>query len=122
SVPVGCCILSDAFAATFANRPYPGGLTYSGHPLACAAAIASIEAFEDEGLLERARHLGSDVIGPELRALADRHPSIGEVRGIGCFWALDLVRDRATREMYVPFNAAGPDAAPMAELMGACRE
>ena len=51
--------------------------------------------------------LGTDVIGPGLRDLAERHPSIGEVRGLGVFWALELVKDRATREPLVPFNAAG---------------
>jgi taurine--2-oxoglutarate transaminase len=65
--------------------------------------------------------LGDEVLGPGLRALQDRHPAVGEVRGLGCFWALDLVRDRATREPLVPFNASGEAAAPMVELMAACK-
>jgi taurine--2-oxoglutarate transaminase len=97
-------------------------LTYSGHPLACAAAVASIETFDHEKLLERSRHLGEDVLGPGLRALAERHPSVGEVRGLGCFWALELVRSRDTHEPLVPFNAAGPDNAPMAEVIAACHD
>ena len=120
-VPLGGVIISRTIADVFAERPYPGGLTYSGHPLACAAAVASIEAFEDEGLLQRCRDLGDDVIGPGLRELAERHPSIGEVRGLGCFWAVELVRDRETREMLVPYNATGSDAAPMAEVAAACK-
>ena len=120
-VPLGGVVISDPIAATFADRPYPGGLTYSGHPLACASAVASINIFREEGIIEHARQLGTDVIEPGLRELAERHPSIGEVRGLGVFWALELVRDRATREPLVPFNAAGEAAAPMGELMAACK-
>jgi len=120
-VPLGGVIIADHIAETFAQRPYPGGLTYSGHPLACAAAVASIAIFKEEGIVEHARSLGADVIGPELAKLADRHPSVGEVRGVGVFWALELVRDRATREPLVPFNAAGADAQPMNELATACK-
>ncbi len=121
-VPLGGVIISDEIAQTFDQRPYPGGLTYSGHPLACASAVASINVMHDEKVVERARALGADVIGPGLRALAERHPSVGEVRGLGVFWALELVRDRATREPLVPFNAAGPGAAPMTEFAAACKQ
>lgn len=120
-VPLGGVLISDAVAATFDDRPYPGGLTYSGHPLACASAVASINVMRAEGIIDSARALGSDVIGPELRALAERHPSVGDVRGLGVFWALELVRNRSTREPLVPYNAAGPDAAPMTELVAACK-
>ena len=121
-VPLGGVIMSDRVAATFAERPYPGGLTYSGHPLACASAVASITIFREEGIVEHARALGEDVIGPELRRLAEKHPSVGEVRGLGVFWALELVRNRETREPLVPFNAAGADAAPMNEFAAACKQ
>ena len=121
-VPLGGVIIKDAIAATFAERVYPGGLTYSGHPLACASAVASINIFKDEGVIEHARRLGTDVIGPELAKLADRHPSVGEVRGLGVFWALELVRNRDTREPLVPYNAAGADAKPMAEFAAACKQ
>ena len=120
-VPLGGVIISPAIADEFSERSYPGGLTYSGHVLGCAAAVASITAMKEEGVIEHARSLGTDVIGPELRALRDRHPSIGEVRGLGVFWAIELVRDRATREMFVPYNAAGDAAAPMNELVAACK-
>ena len=93
-VPLGGVIISERIAQTFDQRPFPGGLTYSGHPLACASAVASIEIFKEEGIVEHARALGEDVIGPGLRELAERHPSVGEVRGLGAFWALELVRDR----------------------------
>jgi taurine--2-oxoglutarate transaminase len=121
-VPLGGVVISDAIAATFADRAFPGGLTYSGHPLGCAAAVASINIFREEGIIEHARWLGTDVIGPQLRALAERHPCVGEVRGLGVFWALELVRDRDTREPLVPFNASGAQTRPMAEFAAACKD
>ncbi|MFE7184341.1 aspartate aminotransferase family protein [Streptomyces erythrochromogenes] len=120
-VPLGGVAISAAIAETFATRPYPGGLTYSGHPLACAAAVATINAMEEEGVVEHAAHLGENVIGPALAEIAERHPSVGEVRGLGVFWALELVRDKETREPLVPYNAAGADNAPMAEFAAACK-
>ncbi|MCU1455054.1 MAG: aspartate aminotransferase family protein [Acidimicrobiales bacterium] len=120
-VPLGGVVLSDAIYETFRTRPFPGGLTYSGHPLACAAAVATIDAMRDEGIVDHARRLGDEVLGPGLRDLATRHPSVGEVRGLGTFWALELVRDPATREMLVPYNASGAANAPMAELVEACK-
>jgi taurine--2-oxoglutarate transaminase len=121
-VPLGGVIISPRVADTFRERVYPGGLTYSGHPLACASAVASIGIMKDEQVISRARRLGEEVLGPGLRELQERHPSVGEVRGLGCFWALDLVRDRDTREPLVPFNAVGDEAAPMAQLLTACKE
>jgi taurine---2-oxoglutarate transaminase len=120
-VPLGGVLISDPVAATFADRAYPGGLTYSGHPLACASAVASMTAMRDEGIIEHARSLGEDVIGPALTKLAENHPSVGEVRGLGVFWALELVRDRETREPLVPYNASGAAAAPMAEFAAECK-
>ena len=121
-MPLGGVIISDAIAATFADRAFPGGLTYSGHPLACAAAVAAINIFREEAIIEHARWLGTDVIGPELSKLAERHPCVGQVRGLGVFWALELVRDRDTREPLVPFNASGAQAKPMADFAAACKD
>jgi len=121
-VPLGGVVISEQIAATFEERVYPGGLTYSGHPLACASAVASINVFKEEGVLDAARSLGTDLIGPELAAMYERHPSIGEVRGLGAFWAVELVRNRETREMLVPYNASGADAKPMTDIVAACRE
>lgn len=115
-VPLGGVVLSAEVAEHFDRVPFPGGLTYSGHPLACAAGVATFEVFERDGILERVRDLGSRVIEPTLRAWAESHPSVGEVRGRGLFWAVELVRDRETREPLVPFNASGADAAPMTEF------
>jgi taurine--2-oxoglutarate transaminase len=121
-VPLGGVIISRRIADTFKERPFPGGLTYSGHPLACASAVASINIFKEEGIIEHARRLGTEVIGPALEKLKDKHPSVGDVRGLGVFWAIELVRDRATRQPYVPFNASGADAKPMVELAAACKQ
>jgi taurine--2-oxoglutarate transaminase len=121
-VPIGGVLINDAINETFQQRVYPGGLTYSGHPLACASAVASIEIFKEEGIVEHARDMGTEVIGPELARIAENHPSVGEIRGLGMFWAVELVRDRDTHEPLVPFNAAGAAAAPMGELAAACKE
>ncbi len=117
-VPVGGVIISDEIAATFDDRVFPGGLTYSGHPLACASVVATIDAMKDEGILENAAAIGADVLGPGLRELAERHPVIGEVRGLGVFWALDLVSDRQTRAMLAPY---GGSSEAMTALMAQCR-
>ena len=117
-VPLGGVAISDAIYETFAHRVYPGGLTYSGHPLACAAAVATIRTMEDEDLVNRAARLGSEVLGPELHALADKHEWIGEVRGTGCFWAVELGADRSTREPLAPYGGSSPQ---MAALLKACR-
>lgn len=100
-VPVGGVIISDAISATFDDRVFPGGLTYSGHPLAAASIIASIDAMEDEGIVENAHRIGVEAIGPALADLAEKHRLIGEVRGEGVFWAVELVTDRETREPVV---------------------
>jgi taurine--2-oxoglutarate transaminase len=118
-LPLGGVIISDTIAETYRERVFPGGLTYSGHPLACASAVASIQIFKEEGIVEHARAIGEDVIGPGLAELATRHPSVGEVRGLGVFWAVELVRDRATREPLVPYNGSG---GPMSEVVAACKQ
>lgn len=97
-VPVGGVIISDPIAATFDERVFPGGLTYSGHPLAMASIVASIDAMAAEGIVENAATIGRDVLGPALHDLASRHASVGEVRGVGVFWAIELVADAQTRE------------------------
>jgi taurine--2-oxoglutarate transaminase len=111
-VPLGGVAISDAVAASFARSAYPGGLTYSGHPLACAAAIATIEVLEEQKIVEHAAAIGEEVFGPGLRELAQRHEWIGEVRGTGAFWAIELVTDRGTREPLAPYGGTS-------EAMGA---
>jgi taurine--2-oxoglutarate transaminase len=117
-VPAGGVIICDPIAATFDQRVFPGGLTYSGHPLACASIVATIDAMKDEDIPGNARRIGSRVLGPGLRELAERHPVVGEVRGTAVFWALDLVSDRQTRAMLAPYGGSS-DA--MNTLMAECR-
>jgi taurine--2-oxoglutarate transaminase len=117
-VPAGGVIISDEIAATFDERVFPGGLTYSGHPLACASIVATIDAMAEEGIVENAAQVGKLCVGPGLAELADRHPVIGEVRGTGVFWALDLVSDRASRAMLAPYGGSSP---ALGELMAQCR-
>jgi taurine---2-oxoglutarate transaminase len=114
-VPLGAMIVSETISEWVRSRYFAGGLTYSGHPLACASAVASIEAFQEEGIVENAAAMG-DVFRVELARLAERHPSIGEVRGLGCFWGLELVKNRETREPLVPFNATGEAMKPIAAV------
>jgi taurine---2-oxoglutarate transaminase len=117
-VPLGGVVISGPIAATFDDRAYPGGLTYSGHPLACAAAVATIEVMREEGIVENAARLGEEVFGPTLAKLAEAHPSVGEVRGLGAFWALELVKDPATREPLAPY---GGTSAAMNETVAAAK-
>jgi taurine--2-oxoglutarate transaminase len=120
-VPLGGVVMTEPVAETFSERVYQGGLTYSGHPLACAAAVGAITAMEDDEVVEHAARIGTDVLGPGLRGLAARHASVGEVRGLGCLFAVELVKDPETREGLVPFNASGDAAKPMVEVMNACK-
>jgi taurine--2-oxoglutarate transaminase len=96
-VPTGGVIISESIANAFDDVVFPGGLTYSGHPLAMASIVASIDAMDDERIIDHARVIGSDHLEPGLAELARNHPMIGEVRGLGVFWALDLVDDPETR-------------------------
>ncbi|WP_017792326.1 aspartate aminotransferase family protein [Leucobacter salsicius] len=121
-VPLGGVVISEAIHNTFDQKAFPGGLTYSGHPLACAAGVATFDIFEEEQILERVRDLGERIVRPRLEAMAEKHPSIGEVRGKGLFWALELVVNRETREPLVPFNASGEAAAPFNAVVAACKK
>jgi taurine--2-oxoglutarate transaminase len=118
-VPLGGVIISDAIYETFAQRPYPGGLTYSGHPLACAAAVATIDTMRDEQVVEHAERIGRDVIGPALAGLQQRHPCVGDVRGTGVFWALELVADRDSKTPLAPY---GGSSVAMDEVVKACKQ
>jgi taurine--2-oxoglutarate transaminase len=97
-VPTGGVIISESIANAFEDQVFPGGLTYSGHPLAMASIVGALDAMEAEGIIDNAATIGRDHLGPGLAALAAKHPIVGEVRGRGVFWALDLVTDPGTRE------------------------
>ncbi|MEO7349359.1 MAG: aspartate aminotransferase family protein, partial [Terrimesophilobacter sp.] len=102
-VPVGGVLMSDAIARNFDDVVFPGGLTYSGHPLAMASIVAALDAMESEGIVANAARIGRDVIAPALEKLKANHPIVGDVRGTGVFWAVELVTDRETR---TPVSAA----------------
>ena len=97
-VPTGGVIISESIAQAFETQVFPGGLTYSGHPLAMASIVAALDAMESDGIVDNARTIGTDHLAPGLAQLAAKHPLIGEVRGLGVFWALDLVADPESRE------------------------
>jgi len=119
-VPLGGVLVGDPIYETFTKRPYPAGMTYSGHPLACAAAVGAISAMHDEGTIAAAARLGTDILGPGLAKLAENHPCVGDVRGIGALWTVELVRDRQTRQPLIPVGAAGDANAPMTALAKTC--
>ncbi|MBB2975393.1 taurine--2-oxoglutarate transaminase [Microbacterium endophyticum] len=97
-VPVGGVIISDAIAKQFDDQVFPGGLTYSGHPLAAASIVGALDAMAAEGVVDNAARIGRDLLAPALTELAEKHAVIGDVRGEGVFWALELVADAETRE------------------------
>ena len=97
-VPTGGVVISESIANEFESQVFPGGLTYSGHPLAMASIVGALDAMDADGIVENAKTIGADHLAPGLAELAAKHPMIGEVRGLGVFWALDLVTDPETRE------------------------
>ncbi len=118
-VPLGGVVISKKIAETFNDRVFPGGLTYSGHPLACATAVATIDVMKEEGMIENAAKIGAEVIGPGLAELAKKHQVIGDIRGMGVFWGIDMVVDRNTRE---PLAAYGGSSPKMNEIVASCRK
>ena len=118
-VPLGGVVISTPISESFNDRVFPGGLTYSGHPLACAAAVATIDVMKEEKIVEQAAQIGETVIGPGLRELQKKHKLIGEVRGQGVFWAMDLVTDRLSRAPLAPY---GGTSAAMTELVAECKK
>jgi taurine--2-oxoglutarate transaminase len=112
-IPLGAVSVSEAIAAHFDTHPLWAGLTYSAHALACAAASANIEVYQDNKLIERSRQMGK-VLRAGLIDLAERHPSIGDVRGVGLHQVIELVKNRETREPISGWNQ--PMSEPMQRL------
>jgi taurine--2-oxoglutarate transaminase len=96
-VPLGLCATTGKIAKHFDDHYFAHGHTYEAHPMTLAPAVATIREMQRLNLIERATRIGA-YLGEQLKALAGKHPSIGEVRGIGLFWAVDLVKDRETKE------------------------
>lgn len=102
-VPLGAAIVSQGIADYFEDTLLPIGCTYTGHPLACAAAVAAIEAYREGEVVENAKRMGA-ILMVELQRLKEKHPSVGEVRGLGLLACVELVKNRETREPLVGWN------------------
>ncbi len=98
-VPLGLCATTSKIAAHFDDHYFAHGHTYEAHPMTLAPAVATIHEMQRLGLVERANKIGV-YLGEKLKSLASRHPSIGDVRGIGLFWAVELVKDRQTKQSF----------------------
>lgn len=99
-MPLGLCATTGKIAAHFDDHFFAHGHTYEAHPMTLAPAVAAIREMQRLGLVERSREMGEH-LGRRLRALKDKHPSVGDVRGLGLFWCVELVKNRQTRQ---PFN------------------
>jgi len=106
-IPLGAVVISRKVAEYFETRMLYTGLTYSGHPLACAAGLAALNAYRDEDLLHRSQDLG-ERMHHVLRFLVESHPSIGEIRGQGMFAVIELVKNRRTKEPLAPWPQTAP--------------
>ena len=111
-LPLGAVALNQRVRDFFEDRVYFGGLTYSAHPMSCAAAIAAIEVLREDDLVGNAQRL-DPVLKELLRDLQARHPSVGAVRSIGLFGIIELIRDEVTREPMAPFNGSSPEMAAL---------
>ncbi len=106
--PLGAVAMKSEIAAAFNERVYEGGLTFNGHPLSLAAAIANIKVMQEDRLVENAHTMGK-VMADMLAELAERHPSVGEVRSIGLFGVIELVKDRQNKTPMAAFNHSSPE-------------
>jgi taurine--2-oxoglutarate transaminase len=107
-VQLGAVGIRRTVADHFQKNVFFGGLTYNSHPLACAAALATISVYEEDNLLENARRMGGVMRGL-MEEMQRKHPSVGAVRNIGLFGIFELVRNRDTREPMAPFNGTSPE-------------
>jgi taurine--2-oxoglutarate transaminase len=110
--PLGAVAMKQAVADTFKEHAFEGGLTWNGHPISLAAAVAVIQVMQQDHLIEHAAEMGS-VLGEMLAELQDRHPSVGEVRNIGLFGIIEVVKNRKTKEPICPFNGSSPEMAAL---------
>lgn len=110
--PLGAVAMKPEIAAAFDQRVFEGGLTYTSHPVSLAAAVANIHVMREDKLVERAAALGP-VLKRMLNDLGEAHPSVGDVRSIGLFGIVELVRDRKTKEPMAPWNGTSPEMAAL---------
>jgi taurine--2-oxoglutarate transaminase len=114
--PLGAVAMRKEIAEHFNERVYEGGLTFNGHPIGLAAAIATIEVMKEDGIVEKSAQTGI-VLSEMLAELKDRHPSVGDVRSIGLFGVIELVKNKETREPMAPFNASSPEMTAFRKFM-----
>ena len=114
-MPLGAVAVNKKISDFFQDHMLWGGLTYNAHPLSCAAAVATLKVYQEENLIEGAAQKGK-LLMDRLQALKEKHPSVGDARGLGLFTVLELVKDRETREPLVPWNAGGADLAISKEI------
>jgi taurine--2-oxoglutarate transaminase len=114
--PLGAVGMRPEMAQFFNQRVYQGGLTYNAHPISLAAAIANIQVMQEDHLIERSAQMGS-VLHRLLTDLGEQHPSVGEVRSIGLFGVIELVRDRETREPMAPYNGSSPEMSALRQRL-----
>ncbi|HLA97322.1 MAG TPA: aminotransferase class III-fold pyridoxal phosphate-dependent enzyme, partial [Anaerolineales bacterium] len=114
--PLGAVAMRSQIARHFDDQAFQSGLTYNAHPISLAAAVANIRVMQQDHLVERAAAMGP-VFRRMLTDLGEQHPSVGEVRSIGLFGAIELVRDRKTREPLAPYNGTGPEMAALRQFI-----
>ena len=117
-IPLGAVGLRRHLADHFKDKAFPGGLTYSSHPVACAAALATLAVYEEDGLIAKAKQTG-ELLRSLHADLAARHPSVGATRSIGLFGVIELVRNRQTMEPIAPFNGTSPEMTALAAFFRA---
>ena len=120
-LPFGCLMVSDKIASKFDDTYLPIGLTYSAHPVCCAAALEVLKIYEDDNLIENAATMGK-YIDEKIKEMKAKHPSIGDWRNTGLLGCLELVKDRKTKEPMAPFNAKPDEMVVMNKVAAKIRE
>jgi taurine--2-oxoglutarate transaminase len=120
-IPLGAVMVTDTIAEHFEDHVLFAGLTYNAHPVGCAAAVATINVYKEDNLIEHAAKMGH-ILKAELEGIRDRHPSVGDVRAIGLFSMIELVKDKATREPLTPYNPKPSELGPMPAFNAYLRE
>ena len=120
-LPFGCLMVTDKIASKYDDVVMPLGLTYSAHPVGCAAALEMLQIYEDENLIEHAASMGK-YMDQQLESLKQKHPSIGDWRNTGLLGCIELVKNRNTKEPMAPFNAKADEMAVMNKVAAKIRE
>jgi taurine--2-oxoglutarate transaminase len=120
-IPLGALIVSDAIAAYYNDRPLMLGLTYSAHPVSCAAGLEVLNIYEEDNLIENAAAMGK-YIDDRMEEMKQKHPSIGDFRNTGLLGCIELVKNRTTKEPMAPFNAKPEEMVIMNKVAARIKE